>query len=108
MAQELAELEVDGEKYPHQVVEEEQLSLELLQHVRIGEFVILQDGEDESCVLVGNSLTRDCNHELPETGYCDTFMADEEVCQATQDLGEAAAKLSVVHLKFLEESFGHF
>ena len=95
-------------EHPHEIVEEEELSLELLELCLLRKGSILQNCEHEVSVLICNSLTCYSYHELPETGHCLGLMADKEAAQACEDRRDTASKLSIMHLQLFKEGLRNF
>ena len=95
-------------EHPHEIVEEEELSLELLELGLLRKGSILQNCEHEVSVLICNSLTCYSYHELPETGHCLGLMADKEAAQACEYCRDSASKLSIMHLQLFKEGLRNF
>ena len=85
-------------EHPHEIVKEEELSLELLELSLFRKGSILQNREYEVSVLICDSLTCHSHHELPETGNCLGLMADKEAAQTCKNRRDTTTKLAVMHL----------
>ena len=101
-------MKVTVEKNCHELVEDKQLGLELLQIDLFSEPSLMNNCVHKVGVLFYEFIASDCYHKLKERSDSLVVVAFEESVETDQSLGEGVRHLSVVNFKLPEEVLGNF